>query len=112
MALSGSGALERGIRIATTPGANAGSIDLRFASGDAAAAIAQQTGVKAYREPSDMFAPVGDEHGLFIVVKRGRVWFNSQDRRAELYPAQAEIEAAGRHYTVDVADGRFTARPL
>jgi Fe-S cluster assembly protein SufD len=33
--------LERGIRIAIAPGANAGSIDLRFASGDAAAAIAR-----------------------------------------------------------------------
>jgi len=78
----------------------------------AVAAIARQTGVAAYREPSDTFAPVGDEHGLFIAVKRGRVWFNSADRRAELYPVQADIEAAGRRYAVEVLDGRFTARLL
>jgi hypothetical protein len=34
-----------------------------------------KTGCGLYRPGSDRFAPVGDEHGLFVVVPRGREWF-------------------------------------
>ncbi|MBI5876925.1 MAG: glyoxalase/bleomycin resistance/dioxygenase family protein [Chloroflexi bacterium] len=79
---------------------------------EAIVAIERQTGARPYREASDTFAPIGDEYGLFIVVKRGRVWFNSQDRRAEPYPLRAEVEVNGQRYAVEVADGRFEARAM
>lgn len=77
---------------------------------EAVAAIERQTGLTPYRDVSDTFAPVGDEHGLFIVVRRGRVWFNSADSRAEPFPAQADIAVDGRRYAVDVSGGHFVAR--
>jgi len=35
---------------------------------------------------SDTFTAAGDEHGLFIVVKRSRVWFPDTGKPAELVP--------------------------
>ena len=34
-----------------------------------------ELGLEPYREPSESFAPVGDEDGLLIVVRVGRGWF-------------------------------------
>jgi catechol-2,3-dioxygenase len=34
-------------------------------------------GLGVYGEGSDTFTPVGDEHGLFIVVERPRPWFST-----------------------------------
>jgi catechol-2,3-dioxygenase len=49
---------------------------------------------------SDMFSAVGDEHGLFIVVKTGRKWLSS-DRAALPLLAQVVIEGvSGADYAV------------
>jgi hypothetical protein len=37
---------------------------------------------------SDTFTAVGDEHGLFIVVKRGRIWFPDTGTPADLFPVR------------------------
>jgi len=37
---------------------------------------------------SDTFTAVGDEDGLFIVVKRGRIWFPDTGTMAELFPLE------------------------
>lgn len=42
------------------------------------AALAATLGAAPYGEQSDTFAPVGDEHGLVIVVREGRPWFPTQ----------------------------------
>jgi len=49
--------------------------------------------VERYHGGSDAFTAVGDELGLFIVVKTGRVWFTS-DRAAEVFPAEADVRDA------------------
>lgn len=41
----------------------------------AAALLAAELGIAPYQEQGATFAPLGDEHGLFIVVERGRPWF-------------------------------------
>ena len=41
----------------------------------AALALAASLSTAPYDEQSDTFAPVGDEHGLIIVVREGRPWF-------------------------------------
>jgi len=49
--------------------------------------------IATYKGVSDDFAAVGDEQGLFIVVKTDRAWFNS-DRKAEVFPAEAVVRGA------------------
>lgn len=43
--------------------------------GATVAALAARLGVAPYGEQAEHFAPVGDERGLFIVVRAGRHWF-------------------------------------
>lgn len=51
------------------------------------AAIEARIGATVYSGPgSDTFTPVGDEEGLFIVVKRGRMWFGDMGIPAESIP--------------------------
>lgn len=51
------------------------------------AAIEARIGAPVYCGPgSDSFTPVGDEEGLFIVVKRGRMWFGDRGKQAEPVP--------------------------
>ena len=41
----------------------------------AVADLTARLGIATYGETSDTFAPVGDERGLFIVARAGRIWF-------------------------------------
>jgi catechol 2,3-dioxygenase-like lactoylglutathione lyase family enzyme len=51
------------------------------------AAIKARVGAPVYGGPgSDSFTPVGDEEGLFIVVKRRRMWFGDSGKAAESIP--------------------------
>jgi len=56
------------------------------------AEIEKGVGIETYKSAGNDFAAVGDEQGLFIVVKTGRAWFNS-DRKAEVFPAEAVVRA-------------------
>lgn len=40
----------------------------------------EQMALKRWRAISDTFAPIGDVNGLFIVVKKERVWFFSEQK--------------------------------
>lgn len=54
-----------------------------------------ELGVEEYRGPgSEAFNPVGDERGLCIVVKRGRVWFPDTGRPAVVAPLEMLVSAA------------------
>ncbi|WP_145320676.1 VOC family protein [Paenibacillus xylanexedens] len=55
----------------------------------------QQIGLERWGEVSDTFAPVGDVHGLFIVVKKERTWFFST-QKAQIYPLEVSIRDVGR----------------
>ncbi len=50
-------------------------------------------GITRYGEGSNTFSPLGDERGLFIVVREGRPWFPT-DSAAELHDVSAVIEGA------------------
>jgi catechol-2,3-dioxygenase len=39
--------------------------------------LAQNLNLEIYKSPSDTFAPVGDAHGLLILVQNAREWFPS-----------------------------------
>jgi catechol-2,3-dioxygenase len=47
-------------------------------------------GIHPWREPSHSFAPLGDEHGLFILVSKGRIWYMS-DKPAQAFPLSVTI---------------------
>ena len=49
---------------------------------------------RAAREERETFTPVGDEHGLFIVVKRPRPWFPT-DCAATVHTTAVTIHAPG-----------------
>lgn len=55
----------------------------------------EQIGLKRWRAISDTFAPIGDVNGLFIVVKKERVWFFSE-QKANIYPLEVSIRDVGR----------------
>jgi catechol-2,3-dioxygenase len=60
----------------------------------AVADIDKNLGMKPYRGASGEFAAVGDEHALLIVVKKGRLWFGTDDLPATTFPATAQILGA------------------
>jgi hypothetical protein len=43
--------------------------------------------------------PVGDDHGVFIVVQQGRQWFPTRNKAAEVYPITVGISKATSEYT-------------
>ncbi len=62
--------------------------------------------LERYRGGSEQFTAVGNEHGLFIIVKTGRRWFSS-DRAAEVFPAGSEIRSSAISTPVDLVGGQF-----
>ena len=52
-------------------------------------------GLHRYKGNSEVFCPVGDPHGLFILVKKGRNWV-PLDRPAVCSPFEVEFEAEGK----------------
>jgi catechol-2,3-dioxygenase len=55
-------------------------------------------GLQPWRTPSDQFTPVGDEHGLLILVPVGRVWFMSE-KSAQPFPLELTING-NAHFDV------------
>ncbi|WFR62608.1 VOC family protein [Paenibacillus amylolyticus] len=55
----------------------------------------EQIGLTRWGEVSETFAPVGDVHGLFIVVKKDRTWFFSK-QKAQIYPMEISIRDVGK----------------
>jgi hypothetical protein len=55
----------------------------------------QAQGLPVYDgEGSDTFTALGDEQGLFIVIKRGRTWFPDSGTPAELLPLKARVSTS------------------
>lgn len=61
------------------------------------ATIQAQIDAPIYRGPgSNTFSPIGDEHGLFIVVSHGRIWFPETGKPAEHLPVTVSVDD-GQH---------------
>ncbi|MGE7270525.1 VOC family protein [Brevibacillus panacihumi] len=52
--------------------------------------VQKELGVVPWRPPTQTFAPVGDQEGLFIFVQEGRIWFGTQ-REATASPVRITI---------------------
>jgi hypothetical protein len=66
--------------------------------GEAAAKLKEIASVQQYRGGDDQFTALGDEHGLLLVMKRGRVIsFDAEQRKAvTVFATRASIRAATR----------------
>ncbi len=71
--------------------------------------LQEKVGVEIYRgSVSEEFAALGDEHGLFILSRRGRTWLAS-DKSSQVYPVDVSIEV-GNGY--DFADLPYTIQAI
>src|SRR6266536_2298989 len=62
--------------------------------------IERSVGVKVWKEKSDTFTAMGDDNGLFIVAKSGRIWLMT-DKPAEVHPFEMTIQgSASLHYKI------------
>lgn len=73
--------------------------EIAFVVDDVAAAsveIKAAVGVQPYRGSSDQFAALGDEHGLLLVMKRGRkISFDAPDQKhVTVFPTKASVRSA------------------
>ncbi len=53
--------------------------------------IREELGLDVYRDNSEAFASIGDEHALLILVKRDRLWAPDKTRAAKAHPLVAAI---------------------
>jgi catechol-2,3-dioxygenase len=52
------------------------------------------------QEPSTTFTPVGDDHGLFILPIKDRIWIPNSGVPAKLLPVKAMVEVNGQQWEV------------
>jgi catechol-2,3-dioxygenase len=60
---------------------------------DVSAGIAymkKELGLMPWKEPTEKFAPIGDQKGLFILVEEGRIWFGT-DRASKRLPVSISM---------------------
>ncbi len=55
--------------------------------------LAQHLNLKIYKSSSDIFAPIGDAHGLLILVQNAREWFPSTGVFATPQPVTVQLES-------------------
>jgi len=66
-----------------------------------ASMLESRFGFQPFNPPSDMFAPVGDDHGLLILVKIGRIWFPTEDQPTTTRPLRIGIEGVQEEINLD-----------
>jgi catechol 2,3-dioxygenase-like lactoylglutathione lyase family enzyme len=90
--------------------------EIGLATPDVAATVADlssRLAVSPYGETSDTFAPVGDEHGLFIAVRTGRIWFPDTGIPAAPLPLTATVRnGQGHRYRVAATATATTIEPV
>ena len=52
------------------------------------------------QEPSATFTPVGDDHGLFIVPIKDRIWIPNSGVPAKLLPVKVTVDVDGKQWEV------------
>ena len=82
---------------------------------DVAATVADLTeriGIARYGETSDTFTPIGDERGLFIVVRAGRIWFPDTGIVAAPLPVVATVRTGqGERFRVEATADEVVVSP-
>ncbi len=53
-----------------------------------------------HQQPNENFTPVGDDNGLFIIPKTGRIWIPNSGVTAKLLPVHVRCEVNGKEWEV------------
>jgi catechol-2,3-dioxygenase len=62
---------------------------------DTASGMKKALGLEQYRNGDDNFRPLGDEHGLLLVINRGRRWgYEQKAPPTDIFPTIVEIRGA------------------
>lgn len=56
--------------------------------------VQQRVFAPVYKSKNERFTPIGDEEGLFILVKAGRVWFPTKEVKADILPIGVTLSLA------------------
>ena len=63
--------------------------------------LCTQLGLSVFKqEPDETFTPVGDDHGLFILPIKDRIWMPDSGLPAKLLPVKVKGEENGREWEV------------
>ena len=63
--------------------------------------LCTQLGISVYKQaPSETFTPVGDEHGLFILPIKDRIWMPDSGVPAKVLPVRVKGKAEGSPWEV------------
>lgn len=63
--------------------------------------LCAQLGLTVFnQEPSATFTPVGDDHGLFILPIKDRIWIPNSGVPARLLPVEVQVEVNGKKWEV------------
>mgnify|MGYP001551728804 CR=1 FL=1 len=65
---------------------------------DDVATEAARLGLPDYKGHTDEFRPVGDEEGLLILVKKGRLWWPTENQPAAALPTDLTLSTGQLHY--------------
>lgn len=70
--------------------------------------LIDKVGLAPFGDYDDQFTALGDDHGLFILVERGRIWMPGGEAAcaAELIPVRVLMEHAHQRYTISGAPYR------
>ncbi|MFN8511914.1 MAG: hypothetical protein U0232_11575 [Thermomicrobiales bacterium] len=86
--------------------------EIGLATPDVPATVADlstRLALTTYGETSDTFTPVGDEQGLFIVVRAGRIWFPDTGIAAHPLPLTVTVRnAQGQRFQIQTSDSGLT----
>ena len=53
--------------------------------------VEQVAAVEKYKDSSETFTALGNEEGLFVIVKAGRIWFPETGIPAQILPVQVDV---------------------
>jgi catechol-2,3-dioxygenase len=73
--------------------------------------LEQHLNLEVYKSSSDTFAPVGDAHGLLILVQNTREWFPSTGVHATPQPVNIVIES-NQNQTLEIPNLPYKIRTL
>jgi catechol-2,3-dioxygenase len=72
--------------------------------------LRESLNLSVYKQATPTFAPVGNEHGLFILAKAGRPWFPERTQTAETCPVNITMGGSHRR-TLNLAPLPFRVEP-
>lgn len=65
----------------------------------AARIVQEETGIQPFGEPDGIFAPMGNDDGLLVLVRHGRIWYPTDAQTTTQRPLRVEIDRFSGQFT-------------